>query len=527
MQALFVSAYEFTYPDVHQYPSGSDHGEIHVARGSYACGQVLLTGLGPGTEARVTVSWSGALAGWGAELYELVAVHVEGNPGLTPAAATPGCPTRWAPFDVYDCVRPLTSCLHPVQGTAALYFAVPVPPEAIPGTYAGRLEVAVGDGRAAVPLAVQVYAATLPGDESLRLIVGFHSAKVAQYHQVVPGSIAHRDLDTAYLRLLRRARQNMLYISGVTATRDAAGRYSFDFTELASQVDYYRSLGFRYFQMASVGGRRSWHEPTILVGPEQLPAMGYEAYQYLSQYLPALRRFLLDRDLMQVFTLGVADEPNEANATEFRALCGLVRKFIPEIRLLDALSFVPVHGALDVWVPLNAEYDRHQAEFESFRGDRDEIWDYVCCGPRGDGYINRFMDYPLLSTRYLFWGNYRYHLTGHLHWAANCYQPGQDPFTSNCPEHHNADATCILPPGDTHIVYPGEGEPWMSIRLEAQRGSAEDYELLTALARWDRAAADAICARGFRSFRDVEYDPTVFAAVHRDLLVALSARVAG
>jgi hypothetical protein len=186
------------------------------------------------------------------------------------------------------------------------------------------------------------------------------------------------------------------------------------------------------------------------------------------------------------------------------------------------MSYGNLHGALDIWVPLNAEYDRHQKELESLRAAGDEIWHYVCCGPREPGYINRFMDYPLLSTRYLHWGNYKYNLTGYLHWAANHYQPGQDPFVQNCPEHHNTDAVCYLPAGDTHLMYPGKGEPWLSIRLETQRESAEEYELLRELAKTDKAKADELCENVFRSFREVEYDVTKFIENKKALLEALS-----
>ena len=51
---------------------------------------------------------------------------------------------------------------------------------------------------------------------------------------------------------------------------------------------------------------------------------------------------------------------------------------------------------------------------------------------------------------------------------------------------------------------------------------AEEYEMLKKLAETDRARADAICDRVFRSFRDVEYDPHVFRAARRELLAALS-----
>ena len=138
------------------------------------------------------------------------------------------------------------------------------------------------------------------------------------------------------------------------------------------------------------------------------------------------------------------------------------------------------------------------------------------------GVIGRKLGHSYSPQIHAILGNYKYDLTGYLHWAANCYQPGQDPFVQNCPEHHNTDNVCYLPAGDTHLIYPGKGEPWMSIRLEAQRESAEEYELLRLLAEKDKAKADAICEKVFHSFRDVEYDVAKFTAAKRELLEALS-----
>lgn len=42
--------------------------------------------------------------------------------------------------------------------------------------------------------------------------------------------------------------------------------------------------------------------------------------------------------------------------------------------------------------------------------------------------MNRFLDIPLLKTRFLHWGNYLYKMNGYLHWGLNYYLEGQDPF---------------------------------------------------------------------------------------------------
>ena len=128
------------------------------------------------------------------------------------------------------------------------------------------------------------------------------------------------------------------------------------------------------------------------------------------------------------------------------------------------------------------------------------------------------MDYTLLATRYHGWGNYKYDMKGYHHWAVNRYLGGQDPFKNSCTMQDNETE---LPAGDTHIVYPGENGPWMSVRLENYRAGFEEYEMLRVLAQKDKKLADDICASVFRSFKDVEYDPLTFRAVRNVLIRAM------
>jgi len=450
------------------------------------------------------------------EVYALRSVMVERNHGIEPECFRPHYPERVAPFRVYDCLCPYGGSLNPEQGAAGLYVALHIARETVPGKYVCKMTL----GDTEIPVELEVYGCEIP-EESLKVIVGYSQKAVEDYHGVKAGSEEYYALEAQYLAMMRRRRQNMMYTGGIKAREVAKNRWEFDFSEFIAQVRRYEAAGMRYFNAPSVGGRKSWRESTILIG-DGIPAMSYKGYCYLSQYLPALRNVLQENGWLDRFVMGVSDEPNPENWTEFRALCGLVRSIFPEIRLIDAMSYGDLYGALDIWVPLNSEYDLHREEIETLRGNGSEIWHYVCCVPRFGAYVNRFMDYPLLSTRYLHWGNYKYNLTGFLHWAVNRYQPGQDPFEQNCPEHHNADSVCFLPAGDTHIIYPGDGEPWMSVRLEAERESTEEYELLCALAKKDKALADEICESVFHTFNDVEYDVAAFTAAKRRLLAALS-----
>lgn len=514
MRYTVVSSAEYTYPDIWEYPSAAKTVDTFSARGGYASFQILLGEMG---SPEVTVSFDGLPAGAEPEVYTLVPVVVERNHGIEPENRAPHYPERVAPYELYDCMRPFDGTVDLTDGQGGLYISVKIAKDAVPGDYEGSVTV----NGTVIPLKLKIYAAVLP-EESLKIIVGYNRSTCAKYHGVDPDSDGYFALEKQYLALLRRMHQNMMYTRGVVATKVGENQWEFDFSEMVAAIKRYEAAGMTYFNGPSVGGRKSWQEPTILLNNRTIPAMSYEGYRYLCQYLPALRNVLKENGWLERFVMGVADEPNDINCTEYRALCGLIRKICPEIRLIDAMGYSDLHGALDIWVPLNAEYDKHMTELESLRAAGDEIWHYVCCNPREPGYINRFMDYPLLSTRYLHWGNYKYDMAGFLHWASNCYQPGQDPFKQNCPEHHNTDSVCYLPAGDTHIIYPGKGEPWMSIRLEAERESAEEYELLRELAKTDKALADEICESVFHSFKDVEYDIAAFTAAKKRLLEALS-----
>ncbi|MDD4774276.1 MAG: DUF4091 domain-containing protein [Eubacteriales bacterium] len=515
-----VDSSEFTYPDRWAYASSADKAEVFAPRGGYATFQILLDGLPEDGAVEVSAE------GFSPEIYSLYPVYVEANQGLNADNALPHYPERWAPYYIYDCLMPYRGKIKVTDGRGGLYIAVKIDAGAQPGVAEGCIKA----GGLTVPVKIRVFPAVVP-DETLKIIMGYNRGCVADYHNVKQGSAEFNELDDKYLSMLRRMRQNMMYVGGVTIRETGENRYEFDFSVMEANMKKALSFGIKYFNGPSVGWRKSWHESTIYV-KGNIPCMSHEGYLYLSQYLPALHAVLERNGWLDIFAMGIADEPNGENATEFRALCGLVRKFVPDIKLIDAMSYGNLHGALDIWVPLNSEYETHRQQMESLRGNGDEIWHYVCCGPRYGGYINRFMDYPLLATRYLYWGNYKYNLGGYLHWAANCYQSGmsadgtayrQDPFTCNCPEHHNTDSVCFLPPGDTHVIYPGDGEPWMSIRLEAHRESAEEYELFKLLEAADKAKADEICSLAFRSFKDVEYDPIKFRDTRKKLLEAVSA----
>ena len=520
MQYIAVSSNEWLYPDIHEYPTANKTIICHAARGSYLTAQIQLAGV-RGVNS-VSCETKGEISGFDIELYEMVPIFVD-KPALETYNPVPLYPNRTGPFYIYDCIKPLGESITGMDGTAGLYISAYVPKDYAPGVYNGNLNISCGEKNIEIPVNFIIHKAVLP-EETLKLTTWYNFHNTAKYHKVEFGSGEYKRLDLMYHKMMRRMHMNMLRANdsdGIGIKQTGENKYEFDFTQFEDYIKTAISLGFRYFMTPAIGSRRSWKESTIYVKNGEIPCLTYEAYAYLLQYLGELGALLERNGWTDMFYMSIADEPNEANAVEFRALCGIVRHLMPGIKLFDAMSYGPFYGSLDVYVPLNSEYEKHMDVFERFRGGGDELWHYVCCGPRGEGYVNRFMDYPLLATRYLFWGNYKYNLTGYLHWAVNQYQPNQDPFTNNWPIHRNADSVGPLPPGDTHIIYPGNGEPWMSVRLESQRESAEDYEILKAIAAKDKTAADNICEKCFRKFNDVENDALIFDKIHTEMLETL------
>ena len=337
-----VSSAEFTYPDRFEYPSSAATADVFSARGGYASCQILFSGLG---SPEMSISFDGLPDGVIPEIYALRSVMVERNHGIDEADRKPHWPERIAPYRLYDCLRTFDGTVD-VEGDArqgGLYIALKIDENAVPGEY----DFTLSANGLTIPVHLTVYSVRLPG-ETLVMINGYRRAMLEKYHNLTPGTDAFDETDAKYLAALRRLHQNMMYVSGVKAEEVAPNQWKFDFSELLEVIRSYQASGMKYFNLPSVAWRKSWKESTILL-LGRIPSMSYEGYCYLTQYLPALKAVLDENGLTEYCVMGVADEPNDANATEFRALCGLIHKIVPEIRLCDAMSYGNLHGALDVW----------------------------------------------------------------------------------------------------------------------------------------------------------------------------------
>ncbi len=505
MEFKVIDSCEWTYPDLWDYKSAACNYKGYALVGSYATFRLVVRGF----EGELKVSLDGA------DIYEEIAIPVEDNPNFE-NGFMPHFPERVAPFSVYDCMKPYGEKIEKKHDVTSIYFAIKAGDEPI-----SKEIVLLCDGEEArVPVEVTPMG-KLP-EETLKIAMGYCKNEVVNKHNAEYGTEKLRDLDEKYVKLLRKMHQNRYFLEPAHLWKKD-GEWHFDFTGFNRRVRQLLELGFTGFHIDGIGFRRAWDAPEIII--KGMDGLSYEAYDFLRKYLPALRENLRENGWLEndLFCIGIADEPNRFNALTYRAIACMVRRYLPEIKIYDAVSYVPVYGAIDIWVPRADEFEKNIEAFETFKEDGDEVWHYVCLFPRVDGYINRFMDIPLLATRYLYWANYKYDLSGYLHWSVNNYQGGLDPYEASCPGHINAGSRSVLPAGDDKLLYPGEDGPLMSARFEMHRESAEDYEMLRILARHNKPLADEICLSCFRSFTDVEFDPIKFRHAHNRLICEYSA----
>ncbi|WP_274365153.1 DUF4091 domain-containing protein [Paenibacillus thermotolerans] len=519
MKYQVFGANEWLYPDSVVEEGGRRSIELASARGSYAACQVLLNEVPAGIPIECKFVGGGLPE---PELYQLTDIFVEQNTGpvshlVKEGESAEAYATRKAPFRVYDALKPFAEGVVTRAETDALYVCWRIEERLVPGTYGGTLTMKVGEQECVIPVTVEVFSAVVPAQGTLSIVNWFLLDRMATRYGLELWSEEHWANIRKYGELMRRGRQTHFWVPPnvtVDVTETSEGVYGFTFDRAKRLIRLFFDLGFTHIEGGLIAGRNDFWDSTFVIWlkDKTLKAISAEGYAYIAQYLKAWRAFLEKNGWLDRLVQHVADEPTENSVQEYRILSGMVRKFMPGIPIIEAVETYDIAGAVDILVPKNSYYQDQRDEFEKLRSIGDRLWFYTCCFPGGH-YMNRLWDMPLLRTRYLHWGNYKYDLEGYLHWGFNWCDEDKDPFNQT---------ELFFPPGDTHISYPGPNGPWGSMRLEAMRAGIEDYELLKQLAAKDRPLADEIAASCFVSFNEANQDPEHFAAAHRRLLHAVS-----
>jgi hypothetical protein len=408
--------------------------------------------------------------------------------------------------------------------TQPVWFTIFVPPDAPAGLWRGIIAVRAGDAAAQLPIELTVFPVTIPGERHLRVTNWMNMHNFARFHGTELRTPRFWQVTENYARNMAGHRQNVTWcpLELVRIFQESDGRLSFEYDDLDKWIEVFTRAGCMDLIEAGALGRRGlgkwetpwfeWRQFRVLKRDGSEVKLPPETV--VERLVKKLVAHMKRRRWFERLIMHVVDEPAPHTEEDYKRKSALVHQWAPGARFLEAMSCLDMRGYLDIWVPNLDQFDKHMEQYLSLRDESEfELWFYTCMFPTGL-YPNRFLDFSLLKTRILHWINWRYKVTGYLHWGLNYW--ADDPF-------HQDRIRPDLPPGDCWIVYPGADGPLDSMRWEQMREGLQDYELLWLLGQRDPAKADAICQELVRTPTDYARDFRELRAARRVAVEALIA----
>jgi hypothetical protein len=501
-----------------------------VPRGGIAGVHILLNGLEVGQ--RLSFSVSGGRTGeTNALWYRLVDVPVEQNTGLAGRLGTDNPHViRRAPFRVFDALEPVTLSLQITEPIVVLRVEIPIGADDKPDRRDYTLTLKHRRETHKLTFIVNVYKAVLPavGKDSFSVTNWFSLANMAEHHGLEQWSQQHWAMISQYAGLMARTRQNIFLLRLNTFfDKEQDGGYTLNSLRLRRLVKVFTDAGLYYIEGGHLASRTNneWASKTfsIMSAETGIIATSQRGDAVLADVCRQLMEEIESNGWRNRWLQHVTDEPIESHMIQYRILAGMVRKYMPGLPIVDAnmeatMHSIELYGAQDIWCPKPNSYEQYRQGYEAMRALGDKVWFYTCLDPRGP-FLNRLMDQERMRPMLIGWLASLYDLDGFLHWGFNWYQFSKkdensiDPFTQTIKGN--------LPPGDTHVVYPGTDGPWSSTRLEAHRIGFEDYELLKMLKAKNQKQAKAIIEKVIRSSSDYIKTPGTYRTYRRQLLEAL------
>ncbi len=395
--------------------------------------------------------------------------------------------------------------------TQPLWLSIRVPKGTPPGEYKGtlRINLVTKGGEKYdfdVPIALTVWPFTLPDKPHLHHTEWFEPEVIADYYHLEHWSEQHWQWLERLAADMARHKQDMVFtpFTGlVKVTRRKSGRFSYDFSKLDRWVKTFKKAGVDWIEGGHVAGRLAGFESDIVwrrfpvhaadgnpldTSRDKLSEEEFEPY--VERFSKAVYAHLKKRGWDKKYAQHIADEPIPENEESWCYRARKVREWLPGIPIIDAVMSHGLEGLVDWRVPQIQHTGPDVA-----RSQNEELWSYVCLAPQGQ-YPNRFLDYPSIRNRIIFWLSWSLGLKGFLHWGYAFWVRWQG-VPVDIPVSPWLDATgasiyCAdrtpLPAGDPHIVYPGKNSICSSIRWEVIRKGMEDFEYFYLL---ERAAASA------------------------------------
>ena len=261
--------------------------------------------------------------------------------------------------------------------------------------------------------------------------------------------------------------------------------YVFNFKKLKSWIDMCLDCGIEYFEMSHLFTQwGALHAPKIMADIDgenakifgwETDASGEEYASFLHSFLPQLTKKIKEWGIVDRVRFHISDEPQQQQLESYRKAVGIVKEYLKDFKIMDALSDIDFYETGLVGHPIPASN-----HIEPFLDKKIEgLWTYYCCG-QNLRVANRFFAMPSARNRILGFQLFKFDIEGFLHWGFNFWNSQYSKRALN--PYETTDADCAFPSGDAFLVYPGVEGPVLSIRAKVFFQAICDLRALKMLA---------------------------------------------
>lgn len=376
----------------------------------------------------------------------------------------------------------------------AIWLTIHLPKMAPAGTYAGQITVRSARAIQTLPVYVTVYPLTMPVARHLQVTEWYTTSGFDRFHGInKPYSKAWFAILRIYAENMAAHRQNVFEVpmSAIEIRQSRTGDLSFDFTRFDQIAQVFWDTGkMDYIETGFLTkfGEDGWSSTEILLKdfPVEDEATGQEITlpgdKVIPDLLPAFQNHLEDKGWLDRTFFHVKDEPSTHNVMAYRKISEYLHSYAPKLQRMDAVETTFLSNYIEIAVPKLDHLGTRYEAYKKIARQGTELWFYTVGIFQASSYPNKTIDLPVIDNRVLHWLNYRYDLTGFLHWGWN--QWTEDPF-------HEVGRHI----GDGWMVYPARNGVLNSLRWEEMRNGIQDYEYLWLLEQKVRALKDSLGER--------------------------------
>jgi hypothetical protein len=425
--------------------------------------------------------------------------------------------------------------------TQPIWISIPVPQKAKQGLYKGKVTITGKKGKDAFSISkdysVKVYLVTI---EKMSLwVTNWFTLDVNRLKwmndgvRFEPFSDKYWNCVNKLARKMAEYRQNVALISPLHLSefKFENNNWIIDFSNFDKMVELFIREGvIGKIEGEHIGAREShWTSQFVVFVPneredpqnkfDKLPISDPRAKKFYTVFFDELMNHLKEKGWDKIYIQHIADEPIEENVGTYTEISRFVKQIAPGLSIIEACHSKNLDNIIDIWVPqldfMNRDYSFYDEQNKSGK----EAWFYTCLAPK-DEYANRFIELPLLKTRFIHWLNFKYNIPGYLHWGLNHWPEDGIPFDEQTSINHEGGN--ILPGGDSWIIYPKDGRLLSSIRFDTMRDGIVDYELFKMLERKDPEAARGIVDKVIYGFDRYDNNIEQFRKHRRHIMELLS-----